>query len=81
MQCDARAHDEHVDDVSGHTYIPTYICKYSDFLVEMISVGLASARPNYVGNTVEQISYTKFLRKNRAQRSVNDSWEANHVSY
>ena len=35
----------------------------------------------YVGNTVEQISYTKFLRKNRAQRSVNDSWETtNHVS-
>ena len=37
--CNAmRAHDEHVDDVTGHTY--------SDFLVEMISVGLTSARPN-----------------------------------
>ena len=30
-----------------HTYIYTYIHKYSDFLVAMISVGLAQARPNY----------------------------------
>ena len=29
------------------TYLHTYIHKYSDFLVVMISVGLASARPNY----------------------------------
>ena len=29
-----------------HTYIHTYIHKYSDFLVAMISVGLAQARPN-----------------------------------
>ena len=34
---------KHVDDVSLHTYIH----KYSDFLVAMISVGLAQARPNY----------------------------------
>ena len=32
--------DEHVDDVSRHRYI--------DFLVAMISVGLASARPNNI---------------------------------
>ena len=35
---------KHVDDVSLHTYIH----KYSDFLVAMISVGLAQARPNKV---------------------------------
>ena len=29
------------------TYIHTYIHKYSDFLVVLISVGLAQARPNY----------------------------------
>ena len=39
---------KHVDDVSLHTYIHTYIHKYSDFLVAMISVGLAQARPNYL---------------------------------
>ena len=33
---------KHVDDVS----LRTYIHKYSDFLVAMISVGLAQARPN-----------------------------------
>ena len=32
-----RVHDEHMDDVSRHRYIH----KYSDFLVMMISVGLA----------------------------------------
>ena len=31
-------------DVSLHTYIH----KYSDFLVVLISVGLAQARPNYI---------------------------------
>ena len=40
--------EKHVDDVSRtHTYIHTYIQKYSDFLVYTISVGLAQARPNY----------------------------------
>ena len=43
-----RTRDDHVDDVSLHTYIHTYIHKYSDFLVVLISVGLASARPNYL---------------------------------
>ena len=38
--------DIHVDDVSLHTYIHTNIHKYSDFLIVLISVGLASARPN-----------------------------------
>ena len=33
-------------DVSLHTNIHTYIHKYSDFLVVLISVGLAQARPN-----------------------------------
>ena len=37
---------KHVDDVSLHTY--TYTHKYSDFLVAMISVGLALARPNNI---------------------------------
>ena len=36
--CGIHARDEHVDDVSRHIYI--------DFLLVMISVGLASARPN-----------------------------------
>ena len=31
-----------------HIYIHTYIHKYSDFLVAMISVGLAQARPNNI---------------------------------
>ena len=44
---------EHVDDISGHTYIH----KYSNFVVGVIYVGLASARPNYtlctgIGNGV-----------------------------
>ncbi len=43
-------HDEHVDDVSLHTYKHIYIHTYtrtcSDFLVGVISVGLASACPN-----------------------------------
>ena len=43
-----RMREKHVDDVSRtHTYIHTYIQKYSDFLVYTISVGLAQARPNY----------------------------------
>ena len=44
----AHVHDEHVDDVSRHRYI--------DFLVVMINVGLASARPNYADNNNEQWS-------------------------
>ena len=39
-----RMHCKHMDDVSLHTYIH----KYSDFLVAIISVGLAQARPNYL---------------------------------
>ena len=35
-----------MDNVSLHTHIHTYIHKYSNFLVWVISVGLASARPN-----------------------------------
>ena len=38
----ARARVQHVDDVSLHRYIH----KYSDFLVALISVGIAQARPN-----------------------------------
>ena len=45
--------DEHVDDVSLHTYIH----KYSDFLVVLNSVGLASARPNYSSSTFNIISH------------------------
>ena len=37
---------KHVDDVLLHTYIH----KYGDFLVAMISVGLAQARPNYTNS-------------------------------
>ena len=47
-----RMRSKHVDDVPLHTYIQnlhTYIHKYSDFLVAMISVVLAQARPNYAG--------------------------------
>ena len=45
----AQSHDEHMDDVSLHTYtyILTYIHKYSNFFVGVISVGLASACPKY----------------------------------
>ena len=47
-----RTRDEHVGDVSLHNYIHAYnILLYthtlSDFLAVLISVGLASARPNY----------------------------------
>ena len=38
-------HDKHMDDVSVHTYI--HIGIYRNFFVEMISVGLTSACPNY----------------------------------
>ena len=38
--------DEHVDDISLHTYIQTYIST-GDILVCMIYVGLASTYPNY----------------------------------
>ena len=40
-----RSHDEHVDNVSGRR-LHTYIHKYSDFLIVLMSVALASARPN-----------------------------------
>ena len=40
-----RVHDEHVDDVSP---IQTYTHTYGDFLVNTISVGLASAHPNNI---------------------------------
>ena len=36
----------YVDDVLLHTCIHTYIHKYSVFLIVLISVGLAQARPN-----------------------------------
>ena len=49
----ARARDEHMNACARVTntwttyrYIHTYIHKYSDFLVVLISVGLALARPN-----------------------------------
>ena len=42
----APARDEHVDDVSQPREIDT-VNRYTDFLVVMFSVGLASARPNY----------------------------------
>ena len=49
-----RMREKHVDDVSRtHTYIHTYIQKYSDFLVYTISVGLAQARP-FLKQTVYQ---------------------------
>ena len=34
-----------------YRYIHTYIHKYSSFLVVLISVGLAQARPNHMYNT------------------------------
>ena len=43
-------HDEHMDDVSLHTYIHTHIHRYGEFLVNTINVGLASAHPNYIAN-------------------------------
>ena len=50
----AQLYDEHVYDVSLHThshtyiYYYTYIHKYSNFLIWVISVGLASARPSHI---------------------------------
>ena len=38
--------DDHVDDISLHTYKYMYIHRYVVFLVVLISVGLALARPN-----------------------------------
>ena len=38
-----RMHDEHVEDVSP---IRTYIHRYGNFLIVLISVGLAQVRPN-----------------------------------
>ena len=45
--CYARtcAHDEHMDDISLHTHTHIH-SRYGDFLVNAISVGLASACPN-----------------------------------
>ena len=51
---------KHVDDVLLHTYIHTYIHKYSDFLVAMISVGLAQARPNYFSAEAVMCMYNSF---------------------
>ena len=44
-------------DVSLHTNIHTYIHKYSDFLVVLISVGLAQARPNYYYYHIHTLSH------------------------
>ena len=38
--------DDHVDDISLHTYKYMYIHRYAVFLVVLISVGLALAHPN-----------------------------------
>ena len=39
-------HDEHMANISGH--IHTHVSMYSDFVVRVIYVGLASVHPNYV---------------------------------
>ena len=59
---------KHVDDVSLHTYIHTYIHKYSDFLVTMISVGLAQARPNYYYSSLNYL-YQVFSNSNHEARA------------
>ena len=46
-----------------YTYIHTYIHKYSGFLVVLISVGLAQARPNYT--VTECHGKHSFSSKNR----------------
>ena len=40
-------HDEHMANISGHIYTHTHTM-YSDFVVRVIYVGLASVLPNYV---------------------------------
>ena len=52
-----------------HTYIYTYIHKYSDFLVAMISVGLAQARPN--NNIIIISSLISMQGKNDVSNEVN----------
>ena len=42
-----RMHYELASTCLMYRYIQTYIHEYSDFLVVLISVGLAQARPNY----------------------------------
>ena len=42
-----RMHYELASTCLMYRYIHTYKNKYSDFLVALISVGLAQARPNY----------------------------------
>ena len=39
-------------------YIHTHIHKYSDFLIVLISVGLAEARPNYIGDICSSQCHT-----------------------
>ena len=58
---------EYVADISLHTYIHNY----SDFLVVLISVGLAQARPNYI------IKHTFYIR-NLTTRYVLESQD--HIS-
>ena len=60
-----RVCDEHVDNVSLHTYIHSYIDKsmmsHSNFLVDIvISVGLASAHPNFMCMHVHVINHCYF---------------------
>ena len=47
--------DDHVDDISLHTYIHRYVV----FLVVLISVGLALARPNH--DPYLLLAYSHFL--------------------
>ena len=49
---------EHVDDILLHTNMHTYIHKYNNFLIGMISVGLALARPNYCNMGATKIRYS-----------------------
>ena len=45
----AQLRDEHVDDVSLRTlHIHTYIHRYDDFLIAVISVGLGLAHVNHI---------------------------------
>ena len=58
-------HYDHVDDVSQHTYSPTYMythTQYHDFLVGTICIymGLALARPNHSTDTWNKIATSLF---------------------
>ena len=53
-----RAHDEHMDDVSP---IQTYTHTYGDFLVNTISVGLASAHPNNIMEGAAALRLTLYM--------------------